>query len=132
MIATQTMYHRVNDNNGQGFAEAIADEQGVFIVHFDRGTVLNESEGGVDRLIDMLNERPGLYAEIATLTDELAKARSDFNDLYDKGMRLDQRQKAEIEEEKRLNGMGMEREAKLKSDLEAARRAAEHGKGGQG
>lgn len=70
-----------------------------------------------------------LYRYVKQLEAELTEVRSGYNDLYAKGMRLDEQLKsemaevsAELAEEKRLNGMGMEREAKLKSDLEAAGR----------
>jgi hypothetical protein len=50
-------YHAVRDDNGH--ACAIADSTGYYLVHLQCGTTRNESEGGVAKLLRLLNAPAG-------------------------------------------------------------------------
>ena len=50
-------YHAVRDDNGHAYA--IADSTGYYIVHLQCGTTRNESDGGVDKLLRLLNASAG-------------------------------------------------------------------------
>lgn len=63
------MYTAIRDD--QGHAYAIADSNGYVIVHLDTGTVRNESEGGVERLLCALNRKQPAQQAGNTLEDNV-------------------------------------------------------------